>query len=106
MKKYFLSLIIILLTLNFSFANSDYKSIEEVKSLNFELFEEIGLDENKMNYVSRVIYSTYKEAQHMASNGASPQNALSLDKEAEEILLRVLSHNELKKFNSIKHKLK
>ena len=61
MKKYFLSLIIILLTLNFSFANSDYKSIEEVKSLNFELFEEIGLDENKMNYVSRVIYSTYKK---------------------------------------------
>jgi len=55
MKKYFLSLIIILLTLNFSFANSDYKSIEEVKSLNFELFEEIGLDENKMKYVSRVI---------------------------------------------------
>ena len=89
MKKYFLSLIIVLLTLNFSFANSDYKSIEEVKSLNFELFEEIGLDENKMNYVSRVIYSTYKKAQHMASNGASPQKALSLDKEAEEMLLRV-----------------
>jgi len=106
MKKYFLSLIIILLTLNFSFANSDYKSIEEVKSLNFELFEEIGLDENKMNYVSRVIYSTYKKAQHMASNGASPQKVLSLDKEAEEMLLRVLSHTELKKFNSIKHKLK
>ena len=42
----------------------------------------------------------------MASNGASPQKALSLDKEAEEILLRVLSHTELKKFNSIKHKLK
>ena len=83
-----------------------WKSIEEVKSLNYELFQEIGLDENKINYVSRVIYSTYKKAQYMASSGASPQKAVSLDNEADEMLLKVLSPAELKKFNSIKHKLK
>jgi len=56
--------------------------------------------------VSRVIYSTYKKANYMASNGVSPQKALTLDKEAEEMLLRVLTQAELKSFNSIKHKLK
>ena len=106
MKKYFLGLIILLFSLNFSYANLNYKSIEEVKSLNYELFEEIGFDENKMNFVSRVIYSTYKKAQHMSSEGASPQKAISLDKEAEKMLLRVLSKAELKRFNSLKHKLK
>ena len=42
----------------------------------------------------------------MASSGASPQKAVSLDKEADQMLLKVLSQAELKKFNSIKHKLK
>ena len=70
------------------------------------LVQKIGLDENKINYVSRVIYSTYKKAQYMASNGASTEKVVSLDKEADEILLKVLSQAELKKFNSIKHKLK
>lgn len=106
MKKYFLGLIILLFSLNFSYANLNYKSIEEVKSLNYELFQEIGFDENKMNFVSRVIYSTYKKAQHMSSEGASAQKAISLDKEAEKMLLRVLSQAELKRFNSLKHKLK
>lgn len=106
MKKYFLGLIILLFSLNFSYANLNYKSIEEVKSLNYELFQEIGFDENKMNFVSRVIYSTYKKAQHMSYEGASPQKAISLDKEAEKMLLRVLSKAELKRFNSLKHKLK
>ena len=106
MKKYFLGLIILLFSLNFSYANLNYKSIEEVKSLNYELFQEIGFDENKMNFVSRVIYSTYKKAQHMSSEGASAQKAISLDKEAEKMLLRVLSKAELKRFNSLKHKLK
>lgn len=106
MKKFFLSLTLLIFVSNFSFGFIDYKSIEEVKSLNYELFEEIGLDENKINYVSRVIYSTYKKAQHMASSGASPQKAVSLDNEANEMLLKVLSPAELKKFNSIKHKLK
>tara|TARA_B100001939_G_scaffold48637_1_gene38055 strand:- start:442 stop:762 length:321 start_codon:yes stop_codon:yes gene_type:complete len=106
MRKFLLSFIILIFVSNFSYCSNDYKSIEEVKSLNYELFEEIGLDENKINYVSRVIYSTYKKAQYLASNGASPQKAVNLDKEADEMLLKVLSQAELKKFNSIKHKLK
>ena len=106
MRKFLFSLIILIFVSNFSYALNDYKSIEEVKSLNYELFEEIGLDENKINYVSRVIYSTYKKAQYMASSGVSPQKAASLDNEADEMLLKVLSPAELKKFNSIKHKLK
>ena len=106
MRKFLFSLILLIFISSFSYALNDYKSIEEVKSLNYELFEEIGLDENKINYVSRVIYSSYKKAQYMSSNGASPQKAVSLDKEADEMLLKVLSQSELKKFNSIKHKLK
>ncbi len=106
MKKFLFSLILLIFISSFSYGLNDYKSIEEVKSLNYELFEEIGLDENKINYVSRVIYSTYKKAQYMVSNGASPQKSVSLDKEADEMLLKVLSQAELKKFNSIKHKLK
>ena len=106
MRKFLFSLILLIFVSNFSYGLNDYKSIEEVKSLNYELFEEIGLDENKINYVSRVIYSTYKKAQYMTSNGASPQKAVTLDKEADEMLLKVLSQSELKKFNSIKHKLK
>ena len=106
MRKFLFSLVLLIFISSFSYGLNDYKSIEEVKSLNYELFEEIGLDENKINYVSRVIYSTYKKAQYMSSNGASPQKTITLDKEADEMLLRVLSQAELKKFNSIKHKLK
>ncbi len=106
MRKFLLSFTFLIFASYFSFSSNDYKSIEEVKSLNYELFEEIGLDENKINYVSRVIYSTYKKAQYMASEGASPQIAVFLDKEAEEMLLRVLTQAELKSFNSLKHKLK
>jgi len=106
MKKFLFSLVLLIFISSFSYGLNDYKSIEEVKSLNYELFDEIGLDENKINYVSRVIYSTYKKAQYMSSNGASPQKAVTLDKEADEMLLKVLSQAELKKFNSIKHKLK
>ena len=58
MRKFLFSFILLVFASNFSFSSSDYKSIEEVKSLNYELFEEIGLDENKINFVSRVIYST------------------------------------------------
>ena len=106
MKKFLFSLVLLIFISSFSYGLNDYKSIEEVKSLNYELFEEIGLDENKINYVSRVIYSTYKKAQYMASNGASNEKVVSLDKETDEMLLKVLSQAELKKFNSIKHKLK
>lgn len=106
MRKSLISLILLIFISNHSFSFVDYKSIEEVKSLNYELFEEIGLDENKINFVSRVIYSTYKKAEYMTSKGASPQKAFSLDSDAEETLLKVLSPAELKKFKSIKHKLK
>ena len=61
MKKFLFSLVLLIFISSFSYGLNDYKSIEEVKSLNYELFEEIGLDENKINYVSRVIYSTYKK---------------------------------------------
>ena len=105
MKKIFLSFVLLFFISNFSFGSIDYKSIEEVKSLNYELFEEIGLDENKINYVSRVIYSSFKKANYLASNGAFNQKSF-LDKEVEEMLLKVLSQDELKKFNSIKHKIK
>ena len=106
MKKYLLSFTFLILASYFSFSSNDYKSIEEVKSLNYELFEEIGLDENKINFVSRVIYSTYKKAQYMASEGATPQKAVSIDKEAEEMLLRVLTQSEFKALDAVKHKLK
>ena len=106
MRKLLVSFTFLLFTSYFSFSSNDYKSIEEVKSLNYELFEEIGLDENKLNYVSRVIYSTYKKAQYITSSGASPQKVFSLDKEAEEMLLRVLTQTELKALNAVKHKLK
>ncbi len=106
MRKLLLCLILLIFSSNISFGSTDYKSIEEVKSLNYELFEEIGLDENKINYVSRVIYSTYKKAQYITSSGASPQKVFSLDKEAEEMLLRVLTQSELKALNAVKHKLR
>ena len=106
MKKSLFSLILLIFISSFSYGLNDYKSIEEVKSLNYELFEEIGLDENKINFVSRVIYSTYKKAQYMASEGATPQKAVSIDKEAEEMLLRVLTQSEFKALDAVKHKLK
>ena len=106
MRKLLLCFILLIFSSNISFGSTDYKSIEEVKSLNYELFEEIGLDENKINFVSRVIYSTYKKAQYMASKGSSPQKGVSIDKEAEEMLLRVLTQSEFKALDAVKHKLK
>ena len=106
MRKFLFSFIVLVFASNFSFSSSDYKSIEEVKSLNYELFEEIGLDENKINFVSRVIYSTYKKAQYTASKGSAPQKGVSIDKEAEEMLLRVLTQSEFKALDAVKHKLK
>ena len=106
MRKFLLSFTFLIFASNFLFGSTNYKSIEEVKSLNYELFEEIGLDENKINFVSRVIYSTYKKAQYMASKGSSPQKGVSIDKEAEEMLLRVLTQSEFKALDAVKHKLK
>ena len=106
MKKSLLGILLFLIISNAVFGSNKYKSIEEVKSLNYELFEEIGLDENKINYVSRIIYSNYKKSQHMTNVETSPQKIFNLDKEAEIMLLKVLSQNELKMFKAIKHKLK
>ena len=106
MKKSFLGILLFLIISNTIFGSNKYKSIEDVKSLNYELFEEIGLDENKINYVSRIIYSNYKKSQHMTNVETPPQKIFNLDKEAEVMLLKVLSQNELKMFKAIKHKLK
>ena len=102
-----LFLIFAFLTASFAgFTQSqEYTSIEEVKKLNFELFEEIGLDENKMNHVCRAIYSTQKKASYLAENGVSP-NKEKLDLEFKSLLLRGLSEEEFKRFESIKHKIK
>ena len=106
MKKSFLGILLFLIISNTVFGSNKYKSIEDVKSLNYELFEEIGLDENKINYVSRIIYSNYKKSQHITTNGASTQKAFIIDKAAEEMLLKVLTQTELKMLKTIKHKLK
>ena len=42
----------------------------------------------------------------MATEGASPQKAVFFDKEAEEMLLRVLTQSEFKALDAVKHKLK
>ena len=104
-KKLFLMLAISLASISGFAQSQEYSSIEEVKKLNFELFEEIGLDENKMNHVCRAIYSTQKKASYLAENGASP-NKEKLDLEFKSLLLRGLSEEEFKKFESIKHKIK
>ncbi len=104
--KQFLLIIAITLASVSSFAQSqEYSSIEEVKKLNFELFEEIGFDENQMNHVCRAIYSMQKRASYLAESGASP-NKEKLDLQFKSLMLRALSEEDFKKFESIKHKLK
>ena len=104
-KQLLLIIAISLVSLS-SFAQSQqYSSIEEVKKLNFELFEEIGFDENQMNHVCRAIYSTQKRASYLAENEVS-SNKEKLDQQFKSLMLRVLSEEDFKKFESIKHKLK
>lgn len=87
--------------------SENYKSIDHVKALNYDLFEEIGFDKNKIKHVCRVIYSMQKKTQHMTSKGASPIGAKeALDQEAKYQLQKVLSETEYKKFKSIQHKIK
>ena len=104
-KKLFLMLAISLASVSGFAQSQEYSSIEEVKKLNFELFEEIGLDENKMNHVCRAIYSSQKKASYLAENGVSP-NKEKLDLEFKSLLRRGLSEEEFKRFESIKHKIK
>ncbi len=104
-KQLLLIIAISLVSLS-SFAQSQqYSSIEEVKKLNFELFEEIGFDENQMNHVCRAIYSMQKRATYLAENGVSPSKE-KLDQQFKAVILRALSEEDFKKFESIKHKLK
>ena len=104
-RQWILVLVIFLISLSNFAQSQQYSSIEEVKKLNFELFEEIGFDENKMNHVCRAIYSTQKRASYLAENGVSP-NKEKLDQQFKSLILRVLSEEEFKKFESIRHKLK
>ena len=110
MKSYLLPIFICLfISINIyaSSTNSEYSSIEEVKELNYELFTDVGFDENKINFISRVIYANYKRATTMAENGVSPQGAdQMLDEKAEERLTRLLTKDEYLTFTKIKHKIK
>ena len=104
-RQWILVLVIFLISLSNFAQSQQYSSIEEVKKLNYELFEEIGFDENQMNHVCRAIYSTQKRASYLAENGVSP-NKEKLDQQFKSLILRVLSEEDFKKFESIKHKLK
>ena len=110
MKSYLLPIFICLfISVNIyaSSTNSQYGSIEEVKELNYELFTDVGFDENKINFISRVIYANYKRAKTMAEKRVSPQGAnLMLDEKAEERLTRLLTKDEYMTFTKIKHKIK
>jgi len=104
-RQWILVLVVFLISLSNFAQSQQYSSIEEVKKLNYELFEEIGFDENQMNHVCRAIYSTQKRASYLAENGVSP-NKEKLDQEFKSLMLRALSEEAFKKFESIRHKLK
>ena len=71
------------------------------------MFTDVGFDENKINFISRVIYANYKRAKTMAENGVSPQGADQLlDEIAKERLTRLLTKDEFLTFTKIKHKIK
>ena len=110
MKSYLLPVFVCLfISINIyaSSTNSEYSSIEEVKELNYQLFTDVGFDENKINFISRVIYANYKRATTMAENGVSNQGVkLILDEKAEERLTRLLTKDEFLTFTKIKHKIK
>ena len=110
MKSYLLPIFLCLfisININASSINSAYSSIEEVKELNYELFTDVGFDENKINLISRVIYANYKRATTKAQNGVSPHSAdLVLDERSEERLSRLLTKDEFLTFTKIKHKIK
>ena len=109
MKKFILSLIITLVCI-FKLNSSnltEYNSIAEVKTLNYQLFEDIGFDEEKINFVSRVIYSIYKKASSSVTNNSSELNINELIKsENKEIFLKLLSPAEYKKLISVRNKIK
>ena len=102
------SIFTILLTLVFSLnvnSQSNYSSIDDVKRINYDLFQEIGFDESKMTIVSRLIYSTTKKAAHVAKKGSFPSEDI-LDEQFYEMFLKLLSAEDLENFKKIKHKIK
>ena len=97
-------LIFSFLSLNIN-SQTQYSSIDDVKRLNYELFEEIGFDDSKINIVSRLIYSTNKKATYISKKGAFPQKDI-LDGEFNTTFLKLLSEDDLAKFKTIQHKIK
>lgn len=110
MKSYLLPIFLCLfisININARSLSSGYSSIEEVKELNYQLLTDVGFDENKINFISRVIYANYKRTKTMAEKRVSPQGAdLMLDEKAEERLTRLLTKDEFLTFTKIKHKIK
>ena len=53
-KTFYTFLIFSFLSLNIN-SQTQYSSIDDVKRLNYELFEEIGFDDSKINIVSRFV---------------------------------------------------
>ncbi len=110
MKSYLLPIFLCLfISINIyaSSTNSEYNSVEDVKELNYELFTDVGFDENKINFISRVIYANYKRATTITENGFSLQlSDLMLDEKAVERLTRLLTKDEFLTFTKIKHKIK
>ena len=103
-KSIFTFLLTLIISLNVN-AQSNYSSIDDVKRVNYDLFQEIGFDESKMTIVSRLIYSTTKKSAHVAKKGAFPSQEI-LDKEFYEMFLKLLSTEDLENFKKIKHKIK
>ena len=103
-KTFYTFLIFSFLSLNIN-SQTQYSSIDDVKRLNYELFEEIGFDDYKINIVSRLIYSTNKKATYISKKGALPQKDI-LDGEFNTNFLKLLSEKDLAKFKTIQHKIK
>ena len=105
MKKIYILIILLFTIFASSIAQEKYSSVEEVKKLNYELFEEIGFDENKIDHVCRAIYSLQIRTSYLIQSGVSP-NKEKLDQQFKSFMLRVLSEEDFKKFESIRNKLK
>ena len=103
-KTFYTFLIFSFLSLNIN-SQTQYSSIDDVKRLNYELFEEIGFDDSKINIISRLIYSTNKKATYISKKGAFPQKDI-LDSEFNTTFLKLLSEKDLAKFKTIQHKIK
>ena len=103
-KTFYTFLIFSFISLNIN-SQTQYSSIDDVKSLNYELLEDIGFDDSKINIVSRLIYSSNKKATYISKKGVFPQKDI-LDNEFNTMFLKLLSEDDLSKFKTIQHKIK